>query len=146
MVENSESFWTIFSEPRINISQIIWNILGVGCLLIGAVGIFLPVLPTTPFVLLASACLLRGSPKLHAKLLLHPTFGPIIKNWHENRSIAKPIKFKAYCLIFLSFTLSIYLAPLIWVKWGLLVILVVLITWFYRIPTQELVAETKQNH
>jgi uncharacterized membrane protein YbaN (DUF454 family) len=146
MVGNLNSFLTIVSEPRITLSQIIWNITGVLSLVIGAIGIFLPILPTTPFVLLASACLLRGSPKLHAKLLLHPTFGPIIVNWNQNRSISKPIKTKAYLFIFASFASSIYFAPVIWVKWSLLVILVVLITWFYRIPTQELVAETKQNH
>ena len=55
--------------------------LGVTALALGIAGIVLPVLPTTPFVLLAAACFARGSTKFHDWLLAHPLFGPMIIEW-----------------------------------------------------------------
>ena len=53
----------------------------------GVAGIFLPLLPTTPFVLLSAACFARSSEKWHAWLLANPTFGPMVRNWEEKRCI-----------------------------------------------------------
>jgi hypothetical protein len=55
-----------------------WSILGVFFLLIGGVGVVLPLLPTTPFVLVAAACFARSSPGMHAWLLGSRVFGPVI--------------------------------------------------------------------
>lgn len=59
------------------------------CLALGFVGIFLPLLPTTPFVLLAAYCFSRGSRRLHAWLLASRTFGPIIVDW-ERYGVIRP--------------------------------------------------------
>lgn len=56
-------------------------------LLLGFVGIFLPLLPTTPFVLLAAFCFSRGSPRVEAWLLQHPRFGPVVRDWRSDRVI-----------------------------------------------------------
>lgn len=65
-----------------------------GFMLVGlaVLGIFLPLLPTTPLLLLAAACFSRSSERWHRWLLNHRTFGPIIRNWHENRCIPRRVK------------------------------------------------------
>jgi uncharacterized membrane protein YbaN (DUF454 family) len=116
------------------VKKSVWIIAGSVCLILGVMGIPLPVLPTTPFILLASACFMRGSPRMNQWLLNHATFGPILRNWTEKRSVSRPVKRKAYVLICLSFALSIYVAPLIWVKLGLFLVFLILIVWFSRLP------------
>ncbi|GEA52636.1 inner membrane protein [Vibrio inusitatus NBRC 102082] len=108
--------------------------LGVVCLVLGLLGVVLPLLPTTPFVLLASACFMRSSPRLNKKLLSHPTFGPIIKDWQYTRGIKRSVKRKAYWLILFSFALSITLAPINWVRLLLVVIMAILLLWLSRLP------------
>jgi hypothetical protein len=72
--------------------RLIWLGLGGFFLVLGMVGIFLPVLPTTPFLLLAAGSFAKSSPRLHRWLLQHPTFGPPIRNWQENGAISRPAK------------------------------------------------------
>nr|WP_152819721.1 YbaN family protein [Vibrio sp. B1Z05] len=107
---------------------------GVLSLLLGILGIVLPLLPTTPFVLLASACFMRASPRLNRKLRAHPTFGPMIDNWQQNRSMRPSIKRKAYLMMLISFSFSIYLAPIVWIKGMLLVLMLVLFLMIRRLP------------
>ena len=68
---------------------------------LGILGIVLPVLPTTPFLLLAAACYLRGSEKLHKWLIQHKIFGEFIQNYMEGKGIKR--KQKIISIIFLSF-------------------------------------------
>jgi hypothetical protein len=79
-------------------------------------GVFLPLLPTTPFVLLASACYLRSSERFHRVLQEHPWFGPALKNWNETRSISRKAKIMAVVTIAATMSFSLYLAPLLWVQ------------------------------
>jgi uncharacterized membrane protein YbaN (DUF454 family) len=66
---------------------------------LGVLGIFLPVLPTTPLLLLALACFARSSERLHGWLLSHRAFGPLLKHWHETRSMPRSAKFAAVASI-----------------------------------------------
>lgn len=70
----------------------LWWLAGSVALLLGLIGIVLPGLPTTPFVLLAGACYLRASPRAHAWLLRNPTFGPLLRDWEENHSVSRRVK------------------------------------------------------
>jgi uncharacterized membrane protein YbaN (DUF454 family) len=79
------------------------------CTALGLVGAFLPILPTTPFLLLASACFARSSPRFHRRLLASPVFGPYLTQWRRERTIPPEAKRKAYGLVVVTFGLSIHL-------------------------------------
>ena len=74
-----------------------------GFVLVGlaVLGIFLPLLPTTPLLLLAAACFSRSSERWHQWLLNHRTFGPIIRNWHERRCMPRRAKTVAVLMVIL---------------------------------------------
>ncbi|NNK38063.1 MAG: YbaN family protein [Xanthomonadales bacterium] len=69
-----------------------FRLLGFFFLAVGALGIALPLLPTTPFVLLSAACFARSSERWHRWLLANETFGPMIRNWEQNRCISRRVK------------------------------------------------------
>ena len=83
---------------------------------LGVVGIFLPVLPTTPFLLLAAACFARSSPRFYDWLVNHPQLGPWVRDYLEGNGI--PLKGKVYAigLMWLSISLSCYLVPSPWAR------------------------------
>jgi uncharacterized protein len=66
---------------------------------LGVAGIFLPLLPTTPFLILTAYCFSKGSPRLHRWLLSQPQIGPIIIDWQERKVIRLRAKILATCLL-----------------------------------------------
>lgn len=88
--------------------RLIYLVLGYGFVAVGFVGVALPVLPTTPFLILAVACFARSSPRLEAWLLGHPRFGPLLSDWREHGAIPKRAKLMAYGGMALGF--AIFLA------------------------------------
>jgi uncharacterized membrane protein YbaN (DUF454 family) len=72
-------------------------------------GVVLPILPTTPFLLVAAACFAKSSPRLQKKLLANKTFGPLIHEWQQHRSIPRKAKRIALLTIILSVVWSAYL-------------------------------------
>lgn len=71
----------------------------------GIVGAFLPVLPTTPFLLVALWCFSKSSPKLESWLLSHPKFGPSLRNWREKGAIPRKAKIAAVSLMTMSYAI-----------------------------------------
>lgn len=115
-----------------------WVFLFLGFLFlgIGIIGIVLPVLPTTPFVLLATACFAKSSEKFHYWLINHKTFGPLIKNWHERRAIPRYAKYLAWSMMALSCTMLFYrLSPqMIWIACTTSTICLLTTIWMARLP------------
>lgn len=62
---------------------------GIACVGLGSAGIVLPLVPTTPFLLLAAACFAKSSDRFHAWLLAHRRFGPVIRNYREKGGITR---------------------------------------------------------
>jgi uncharacterized protein len=77
---------------HVYVRKFLYNVAGVICVGLAFLGLFLPLLPTTPFLLLAVFCFSRGSARLHEWLLHHPVMGPIIHDWNENRVIRPRVK------------------------------------------------------
>lgn len=118
--------------------RILFNIAGAIALALGLLGIFLPLLPTTPFVLLAAACFARGSERFHQWLLANPTFGPMVNEWERHRSL--PYRTKVTAIVLMSFTMGVsivfFVRPL-WLKIALALFGVALAVWMYRIPSRD---------
>jgi uncharacterized membrane protein YbaN (DUF454 family) len=105
---------------------------------LGVVGIFLPLLPTTPLMLLAAACFARSSRRFHDWLLANRTFGPLISEWEKHRSIPRRTKLTAIALMSLTLAVSIvfFVEPR-WLQALLAVLGIALAFWLYRIPSRE---------
>lgn len=74
---------------------VLWRSLALACLALGIVGIFLPLLPTTPFLLVAAWAAGHGWPKVEAWLLAHARFGPPIRRWRDHRAVPRSAKWLA---------------------------------------------------
>ncbi len=88
--------------------------LGFASLALGGAGIVLPLLPTVPFVLLAAFFFARSSPRLEARLLDHPRFGPHIRAWRERGAIGPAGKRAALFAFAFSALLGLVLLPFPW--------------------------------
>lgn len=125
------------SEDSTNTGLVRWCLLVLGLLFtaLGAVGAFLPVLPTTPFLLLASACFVRSSPALHRRLLANRLFGAYIVQWQQERTVPRDAKRKAYGLVVVTFALSIGLVGAMWLRGMLAGAGIAVICFLARLPT-----------
>ena len=111
---------------------------GVVSLGLAVAGIFLPVLPTTPLVLLAAACFARSYRPFHEWLVAHRLFGPLVREWHEHRSIPYRTKLLAIGMMAGALTVSIvFFVDPPWLKAALAAFGVALGAWMYRLPSRK---------
>ncbi len=116
-----------------------WLLIGIGfaCVGLGAVGAVLPLLPTTPFLLVAAACFARSSPRFYKWLLSRPGVGPTIREWRETRTIPGSAKLAAILSIVLVGGSSlVFFVDNPWAKLIMGVGLLSVIGWLLRIPTR----------
>lgn len=110
--------------------------LGVGALslLTGIVGVFLPVLPTTPFVLVAAFCFTRSSPRVERWLLEHRRFGPMVRDWRERRAVPLRAKQLAVATMIIGSAWAWWTLPSPY-RWLPALVCVATGTWLLRLPT-----------
>lgn len=105
---------------------------------LGVAGIFLPVLPTTPFLLLAAACYARASRRFYNALLNNRWFGPAILEWQQYRSIRYRTKLIAIATMAVTLGISIvFFVPDTRLQAGLAVLGIALAVYMYRIPSRD---------
>jgi len=115
-----------------------WTLLTSGFLAtaLGVLGIFLPILPTVPFLLLALACFARSSERFYDWLLEHAYFGPIVQPYINGCGMSRVSKVKAITLLWASISLSaFFLIELVWVQVLLLVIACTVTFYLLSLPT-----------
>ncbi len=117
-----------------------WLLISIGLIStgLGIIGIFVPLLPTTPFLLLAAACFARSSERFHSWLVNHNHLGPMIRGYLDGSGIPLRAKYTAITLVWLTLPPSaLLLVPPVWAKL-LLILLAISITWYLlRLPTLQ---------
>ena len=96
-------------------SRFVWLLVGLAAVAVGAVGVVLPLLPTTPFLLVAAFAFARSSERLNSWLREHRTFGPLIDNWHHDGSIDRKAKRAAIIVIFATPVITWLLDAPLWI-------------------------------
>lgn len=89
--------------------KILLKITGLAFVGLAIVGVILPILPTTPFLLVAAACFAKSSPRMQKKLLANKIFGPLINEWQQHRCIPRKAKRVALLTMIFSVVWSAYL-------------------------------------
>ncbi|PKN89325.1 MAG: DUF454 domain-containing protein [Chloroflexi bacterium HGW-Chloroflexi-7] len=102
---------------------------GLACVLLGILGIFLPVLPTTVFFLLAAAAFARSSDRLYNWIMNHPLFGKLIRNYRLYHAIPRQTKIVSVSFLWLTIGASAIFAVEQWWLRGLLVCIAIAVTW-----------------
>ncbi|KXT79257.1 YbaN family protein [Streptococcus sp. DD13] len=113
--------------------RLVYLIIGCLSLLLGIIGIPLPILPTTPFLLLAIACFARSSKRFESWLYNSRLYQIYVADYRETKAIAKGRKKKILLQIYLLMGISIYFAPIIWVKIALLGLTIFITYYLFKV-------------
>lgn len=115
-------------ERETKMKNHLWVLGGTICVGLGILGIFLPVLPTTPFLLLAAYCYTRGSDRFYRWLLNRSWFGSYIRNYREGRGIPLKQKLLAIALLWLTIGYAIGFVATTWWLEAILLVMAVGVT------------------
>lgn len=112
----------------------LYKIFGIFWVGVAMIGVVLPLLPTTPFLLLALACFARSSPRLQHKLLTHAVFGPMIKDWQQHKAVTRKTKMIAFTSLLLSACISCALLNSFYLQAIVLTVMLIPAIILYRLP------------
>lgn len=101
-----KTFASACKEQGRKIVRALWFIAGTICVVLGAIGIVFPILPTTPFLLAAAACYYKSSERMHRWLLNNRWFGEYIRNYTEGKGLTKRTKITALTVLWATISLS----------------------------------------
>ncbi len=123
---------------------VFWRIVAICSLVLGLIGMLLPVLPTVPFILLSAWSAGKGWPALELRLLAHPKLGPPVLAWRQSGVVPRRAKYLASVMMLLSvLLLQLSAAPLL-LKWLLPVFLLLVAIWLWCRP-EGVVQENKHE-
>jgi uncharacterized membrane protein YbaN (DUF454 family) len=116
----------------------IYIIVGTIALVIGAIGLFLPVIPTTPLVILAAACYYRGSDRLHNWILSSRWFGETVKNYQEGRGLTRDTKVRAISMMWAMILISAwFFVSNFFVRVAIICVAIGVTVYLIKLPTLE---------
>lgn len=105
-------------------------------LALGIAGVFLPLLPTTPFVLLAAFCFSRGSERVERWLVEHPRFGPMVRDWRARHAVPRRAKQLATVMMLVGSAWAWWVLPGPW-RWLPALCCTAVATWLWRLPDAD---------
>ena len=117
------------------LKRALYVIAGTIFVVIGVLGIVLPILPGTPFLLLASACYLRGSKRLHRWLHEHRFLGPYLRAFEEGKGLPKRVKVIAIATMWIGISVTIVMFMQVWLALALVAIATGVTIYLVRMPT-----------
>ena len=127
--ENSKSNLLFFCFYKKRLMKYLLIILGSICLALGVIGIFLPLLPTTPFLLLSAALYVRSSDKLYQWLIHQKYLGEYIRNFREHKAIPLRAKIISITMVWITLTYcALAIADEVWLK-AIFLVLAISVTW-----------------
>lgn len=119
------------------VMKLVFKIIGTISLCLGLIGIFIPILPTTPFLLLSATLYAKSSDKLYQWLMSNPRLGPYIKNFRENRTLPLRVKIISVSTLWCTILLSTYLVEILFVRLLLLIIAIAVTIHILHYKTKE---------
>ncbi|MCU0943427.1 MAG: YbaN family protein, partial [Hydrogenophaga sp.] len=117
-----------------SVVRLAWRVLALLCVVLGLLGMFLPVLPTVPFLIVAAWAGGKGWPALEQWLLNHPRHGPAIRRWRDHGAVPRRAKWAASAMMLLSAALLWTTALPTSVKWGVPVLMAGVAAWLWARP------------
>ena len=139
-VTNPEDSWKDagVGPARSRTGRALFFALGMFFVILAAAGVVLPVLPTTPFLLLAAAFFARSSPRFYGYLINSRLFGPLIREWRETRTVPLKAKITAVSMIALAGGSSVifFVRPL-WMQLVVASVLIGISIWLFSLPTRK---------
>jgi uncharacterized membrane protein YbaN (DUF454 family) len=107
-MEEKKTFAAKCKEQGQKLVRTLWLVAGTICMVLGAIGLVLPLLPTTPFLLAAAACYFKSSPRMHKWLLNNKWFGEYIRNYTEGKGLTKRTKITALSVLWATIAFSTF--------------------------------------
>jgi uncharacterized membrane protein YbaN (DUF454 family) len=104
------------------------------CLLLGFIGIFVPGLPTTVFILMAGWAAARSSPRFSAWLESHRIFGPMLRDWRETRAVSRRAKISASIMMTICAVILFMTSSHLWLAEAVTAVMAIVLMWLWRRP------------